>query len=440
MNLPLFLARGVAAGGGPSISRTILAIAVVAVAISMATMVLASALVTGFKAEISDKAFGFWGHIHITEAAASYGVLDSYNYPISNQQDFYPALDTLGPITYDEFGSALVPDAATARTTRGGVRHIQQFIVVPGIVTVYKPEERLPTAIEGMILKGIAEDFDWDNFGKYLVAGEALRISPDSVSRGIVISRQEADRLQVGLGDRLDFGYPNSDREERTRAFTVTGIFKTGMEEYDRQFALVDIRVPRRLLNWEPNQVGGFEVFIDDIDDLEAFANYIHYAIPQDLYAESIRRKLSELFQWLDIQDYNWAIILTLMVTVAIINMMTALLILILERTNMIGTLKALGQSNWSIRQIFLYYAGFIVVIGLLLGNGIGLGLAWLQSTFGIVKLDEANYYLDVAPIQVDWFTVVWLNLGTLAVTLLFLVVPSYLVTRIDPVRAIRFQ
>lgn len=441
MNLPLFLARNVARGGTKSISRTIIGIAVAAVAISMATMVLASALISGFKSEISTKIFGFWGHVHITADAASYGILDTYNYPISNQQDFYPSMDTIGRVTLTPFGSSLGLDTGEeVQKTKGGIDHIQQFIVLPGVVSVYRKGERLPTQ-EALILKGIAEDYDWDNFGRYLVEGDQLTVSPDSTSRGIIISSITAKRLRVGIGDRIDFAYIDRNLQERPRVLKVTGIYKTGLEEYDRQFALVDIKQPRALLGWEEDQVGGFEVTIDDLDDLEILSEYIHYELlPQDLYGESIRRKVKELFNWLDIQDYNGAIILILMIIVAIINMMTALLILILERTNMIGTLKALGQSNWSIRQIFLYYAGFIIIVGLMLGNFIGLGLCWLQKTFGLVRLDEESYYLSVAPIDVNWMMVAGLNLGTFLITLAFLIVPSYLVTRIDPVKAIRFK
>ena len=439
MNLPLFLARGVAKGGSQSISRTILGIAVAAVAISMAVMVLASALISGFKSEISVKIFGFWGHIHITEEQAASDIMLTTEYPISNRQDFYPSLETLGPIEYHDFADPL-GDAGELRTTVGGVRHIQQFILLPGIISAFQEGERLADT-EPLILKGIAEDFAWEDFGQYVIEGEELHVTPDSTSRDILISNSTARRLKIGVGDRLDFVYFSGLREEKNRAFTVRGIYKTGLEEYDSKFAIVDIKQLRRLLNWREDQVGGFEVVLDDIEDLDAFSDYIHYDIlPQDLYADSIRNKLRELFSWLDIQDYNGIIILILVVLVAIINMMTALLILILERTNMIGILKALGQDNWNIRKIFLYYAGFIVVVGLLLGNLLGLGLAWIQKTYGIVQLDEESYYLAVAPIRLEWLTILGLNLGTFAVTLVFLVLPSYLVTKIDPVKAIRFK
>ncbi len=440
MNLPLFLARGVAKGGGQSISRTIIGIAVVAVAISVATMVLASALISGFKTEISVKIFGFWGHVHITEERAANDIMLTSDYPISTQQDFYPSLEETGPISYRDFEDPFGNNSSEERTTAGGIRHIQQFILLPGIISVFQEGERLADT-EPLILKGIAEDFAWEDFSQYLLEGEALEVVPDSTSRGILISNSTARRLKLGVGDRVDFVYFSGLREEKNRAFTVQGIYKTGLEEYDSKFALVDIKQLRRLLNWREDEVGGFEVVLDDINDLDAFSNYIHYdVLPQDLYADSIRNKLRELFNWLDIQDYNGIIILILVVLVAVINMMTALLILILERTNMIGTLKALGQDNWSIRKIFLYYAGFIVVVGLLLGNLIGLGLAWLQKTFGIVKLDEESYYLAVAPIKLEWLTILGLNVGTFLIILAFLILPSYLVTKIDPVRAIRFK
>jgi lipoprotein-releasing system permease protein len=440
MNLPLFLARGVARGGGRSISRTIIAIAVAAVAISTAVMVLASALIAGFKTEISVKIFGFWGHIHITEERAASDLMLTSDYPISTNQEFYPELEDLGPITYRDFNDPFGDRATSERTTRGGIKHIQQFVLLPGIVSVFQEGERLADT-EPLVLKGVAEDFAWDDFGQYVIEGDQLVISPDSTSRGILVSNSMAKRLRLEVGDRVDFVYFSGLREEKTRAFRVRGIYKTGLEEYDSHFAIVDIKQLQRLLNWRQDQVGGFEVVLDDIEDLEAFSNYIHYdVLTQDLYADSIREKLRELFNWLDIQDYNGIIILILVVLVAIINMMTALLILILERTNMIGTLKALGQNNWGIRKIFLYYAGFIVIVGLVLGNLIGLGLAWVQKTFGIVTLDEESYYLAVAPIRLEWLTLLTLNLITFCVTLLFLIIPSYLVTKIDPVRAIRFK
>ena len=441
MNLPFYLAKNVARGGTRSVSRTIILIAAVAVALSMATMVLASAMISGFKGEISDKVFDFWGHIHVTDPAASYSILDSYNYPISNEQDFYPGLDTLGPVELEVFEGTLGGGGSVETVrTKGGVRHIQQFIVVPGVLSALQEGERVPTQ-EAIILKGIAEDYDWGAFEQYVVAGEALRITPDSTSRGVLLSQTTADRLRLAVGDRVDFAYISRDLRERPRVFRVQGIYKTGLAEFDEQFAIVDLKHPRALLGWNDDQIGGFEILVDDLEDLDLLNEYIEYQVlTQDLYSETIRRKIDEIFTWIEIQDYNFYLILILMTIVGIINMITAVLILILERTNMIGTLKALGQSNWGIRQIFLYYAAFIVIGGLLLGNVLGLALCWLQQTFGFITLDEAAYYLDVAPIRYDWSELLSINLVAFLVTVAFLIVPSYLVTLVDPVKAIRFK
>ena len=229
--------------------------------------------------------------------------------------------------------------------------------------------------------------------------------------------------------------------EQLKRRFKVSGVYRTGLEEYDRKFALVDIRQIQRLLGWEESQVSGFEVFIDDIDDLQPINEYIYFEeLPADLYAETIREKLPEIFDWLDLQDINEVVILSLMIIVAIINMVTALMILILERTNMIGILKALGTANWGIRKIFLYYAAYIVILGLFWGNLIGIGLCLLQDRFEFITLSEENYYLSTAPIDLNFWPILLLNLGTLAITLFFLIIPSYLVTSISPVKAIRFK
>lgn len=434
MNVPFFIARKVAAAGQRSFSRLIIRIAIVAVALSVAVMIVATSLIAGFKKEISDKIFGFWGHIHITEANINRTFLDVY--PIDRDQDFYPGLDTLGPIEYYEPFRLLgyeFPDMMRAHRTRGGVRHTQVFALTPGIIETKK-------AIEGIVLKGISTDFDWEFLNRYLQEGNKLDLTDTLPSDGILISRQTADRLNVGVGDRFIVYFVRNNSQLR-RAFTIQGIYKTGLEEYDRKFALVDIRKIQQLLGWEENQVAGFEVFIDDLSDLQVLAEYIYVEeLPRNLYAETIREKLPSIFEWLELQDINEKVIMALMLIVSIINMVTALLILILERTNMIGILKAIGQANWGIRQIFLYYSMFILAVGLFWGNLIGLGLCYIQKYFEVITLSEADYYLSVAPVHIDLWTILGLNLLTMAVTLVFLLLPSYLVSRIRPVQAIRFK
>jgi lipoprotein-releasing system permease protein len=443
MNITHFIARRVALSEQKTFSRLIIRIAIAAVAISVAVMIVSTALIAGFKQEIRAKIFGFWGHIHITEPNIGGSMVDLA--PIDIDQDFYNTITQTGPISYFEDDTFLGREVSRQKLTKGGIQHIQVFALKPGMI-------QFNNEIEGIILKGVGPDYDWTFLEKYMQEGSTLHF-PDTevdstgvegssaISREILISRQTADRLQIGVGDEFIVNFVEERGSQLRRRFTVAGIYKTGLEEYDRKFALVDIRQIQQLMSWKPNQVSGFEVLLDNIDDLKPFNDYIFYdVIPNSLYSETIRDKSPEIFDWLDLQNVNEVVILGLMIIVAIINMITALLILILERTNMIGTLKALGSSNWSIRKIFLYYAGYIIIMGLFWGNVIGLGICFIQDRFELIRLSEADYYLSVAPVHIKLWTILVLNLGTLLVILLFLVVPSYIVTRINPVKAIRFK
>lgn len=431
MNYEYFIARKVATGQKKSFTRLIIRIAIIAITLSMSVMICSSALIAGFKQEISEKIFGFWGHVHITGSNIYQTVVE--NDPIDKQQDFYPDLLQGEPITYLERSEFLGWEWIREEQTKGGVAHIQVFALRSGIIQANEE-------IEGIVLKGAGEDFNWTFMQDYLREGELLSWQDSSISDGILISEQTADRLKLGVGDRLRVVFVEKE-EPIQRRFVVKGIFKTGLEEYDSRFALVDIRKIQQLMGWSEDQIGGFEVFIDHIDDLDPIANHIYYnVLPEDLYAETIEEKFREIFQWLALQDINEVVIMGLMIIVAIINMITALLILILERTNMVGTLKALGSSNWGIRKIFLYYAAYIIALGIFWGNLIGLLLCFLQDKFHFITLDERNYYLEYAPVEVNFWTILLLNAGTLLVVLLFLIIPSYLVTRISPIRAIRFR
>ena len=431
MNFEYFIANKVAAAGQQSFSRLIIRIAVVAVTLSIAVMITAMALIAGFKKEISSKIFGFWGHIHITDANLNRSLIDVH--PITLNQDFYPNLSEVGPVPYTETRSLLGFEYQQQRFTKGGIKHIQGVAMNPGII-------KAKNEIEGIILKGVGTDFDWTFMNEYLVEGEAIEFPDSTISTDILISQQTSRRLRVGVGDNFRVYFPERG-ELLVRRFKIKGIYKTGLEEYDQKFAIVDIRCIQQLLKWSENEVSGFEVILDDVADLAILTDHIYYdQIPNELYANPINEKLPEIFEWLALQDVNEVVILALMVIVAIINMITALMILILERTNMIGILKALGTSNWSIRKIFLYYAAYIIGIGLLWGNIIGIGLCLLQKHFKFIQLSEANYYISVAPIHLNYGSILLLNLFTLLIILIFLILPSYLVTTISPVKAIRFK
>lgn len=431
MNLPLFIARRIAQAGGKNFSRLIIRIATAAVALSVAVMIAASALIAGFKTEISRKIFEFWGHLHL--ATSMYTLSEPKPIPID--QPFYPSIDTVRSLSYPAEEEIL--GYATGRTvekkSHGGIRHIQVYALKPGII-------RTKTAMEGILLKGIGKDYDWQNMKPYLLEGRHIALNDSAPSRDILLSRQTADRLQVGVGDKFVVHFVK-EGEQLRRLFEVCGIYKTGLEEYDRKFALCDIRQVQNLLGWQENEVAGFEIWLDDIRDLDVYNDYMYEEIlPGDMVSATIRERFPAIFEWLQLQDYNEVVIMSLMLLVAIINMITALLVLVLERSNMIGILKALGENNSRIRWIFLYHAALITIWGLFWGNFFGLGFCWLQHTFHLIRLNEADYYLAYAPIKVELLTLLLINVGTLVITMLFLFVPSMIVTRVTPVKAIHFK
>jgi lipoprotein-releasing system permease protein len=433
LNFEYFIARKVAAAGQQSFSMLIIRIAIVAITISMAVMIIATSLIQGFQNGISNKIFGFWGHIHIfdTNMNRSFEAI-----PVKKDQTFYPHLDTIGAIRYIgprrilgyDFENQLVE-----KQTRGGIKHIQVTASLPGII-------KSNDLLEGIILKGVGDDFDWSNMEEYMQEGSPFNSKSDSTSQDLIISQETARRLQLKTGEKLNIHFVRG-RDQLARQFNIVGVYKTGMEEFDRKFALADIRVLQEIYGWAPDEVGGFEVFVDDLADLDIINEHLYLEeLPNNMFSQTIRDKFPSIFEWLSLQDINKYVILLLMLVVSIINMVTALMILILERTNMIGILKSLGSANWSIRKIFLWYAAYIVSVGLLFGNVIGIFICWLQQRFEFIKLSEKDYYLSVAPIEMNFWVILFLNLGTLLITLLVLIVPSYLVAQISPIKAIRFK
>jgi len=414
----------------------IIRIAIAAIAVCLAVMIGATAMISGFKQEISSKIFGFNGHIQFTAAGPnSSGISLETNSPVDKDQDFYRNIVEIEKIEYDAkraiLGVELPGEYETS--TKGGVKHIQVYALKPGIIKTKRE-------IEGIVLKGIGEDYDWEFMQQFLQSGEVLRLKSEKAERGIMISQQTADRLDVEVGKEFVVYFIDGE-SQIPRKLKVIGIFKTGLVDFDKGFALVDIRVLQELNKWTPNQVGGFEVILDDLDDLEIMTEYIYYEeIPNNLAGDNIKKKLGFFFGWLDFQDINEIVILTMMIAVCIINMITALLILILERTNMIGILKAIGATDWTIRKIFLYHAAYIIGLGLLFGNLLGIGFCLLEDYFHFIKLSEENYYLSYAPINLEFLTIAALNIGTLALTVTFLIIPTYLITKISPVKAIRFN
>ncbi len=427
------MARHVAVAGKQSFSRLIIRIAIVAVALSMSVMIISTSLIRGFKTEISEKIFAFWGHIHITDSNIT---RNFESVPIEEGAEIIDKIRGVENVEYFKQKTFLgipIGEEMVPALTKGGVRHVQAFAQVGGIIN-HKKE------FEAIILKGVSTDFDWENMKDYMVEGEILSFPDDDISEDIIISQSTSMRLNLNVKDKFRINFVRGKKQVIKR-FQVCGIYKTGLEEFDKLFALTDLRRVQSLLGWPDNEVGGFEVFIDDIDDLGTLNEYIYIEeLPNNLFAQTIKDKFPGIFEWLGLQDINEVVILILMIIVSVINMITALMILILERTNMIGILKAMGSSNWDIRKIFLYYAGYIVMMGLFWGNLIGLGICFAQKKFEFITLSEADYYLSTAPIEINFWTILFLNLGTLVLTVLVLIIPTYLITRVSPVEAIRFK
>lgn len=428
-HFPWFIARRIV-GKGSRFSGLIIRIAIAAIALSVAVMVLATCLISGFKTEIREKIFGFWGHIHIAHASIS-NILEVH--PISQDQSFFPHLDTLGPVQYEVFGTSSNWSLSQQQRTKGGIAHIQSIVIKPGILQTREE-------LEGIVAKGIGPEFDWQFLEEALVAGQRIAFNDSLASRELLVSKTTADRLRLQLEDKVRIVFVEKGKQ-LPRRFTVKGIYNTGLDDYDKKFVLVDRRVLQEVYGWSENQVSTFEVFVEELEDIPIFSDYITQEwLPLELYAETIRGRDPAIFDWLDLQDVNEGVILMLMVIVGIVNTITALLILILERTTMIGVLKSLGTTNFRIQQIFLINAGYIILAGMCLGNFLGFGLAFLQDHFQIIGLSEADYYLSYAPIDWNWPRLITINIGTFLVTLLCLLLPSYLVASIDPVKSIRFN
>lgn len=433
MNIEHFIAKRIAFTNSASFTKVIIRIAMAAIAVSLTVMILTTAIISGFKKEITDKIFGFWGHIHITDSNISRNFDLS---PINKDDTYYQAIQEIKQIEYQAEAKVLgfpLEGKVIDKVTIGGVKGIHPFIQLPALLSTRDN-------FHGILLKGIDQDYNWSSMQKFIIDGTKITYQKDSLSDDILLSKNIATQLGIETGDKVILSFI-IDKMQIKKRFQVCGIYNTGLEEYDKRFCLVDLAKIQDILGWPSSDVQGMEVVLDDVKDLDVISEYIYYEVlPQKYYAETIRSKFPSIFEWLNLQDINEKIILQLMILVAIINMITVLLILILERTQMIGILKSLGMHNASIRKIFIYNAGYIIFFGLLFGNIIGLGIAWLQKHFQFIQLDEANYYLSTAPIAINGWTILWLNVATLLVTLLFLIIPTMLVSRITPVKALRFE
>lgn len=406
LNPDFFIARRLIKRNTGNFSDPIIRIAIIAVALGLIVMILAIAIIIGFKHEISSKVIGFGGHIQVSNFD------NNYSYEVI-------------PIEQD-------PALLKQLKSIPGVKHMQIFGNKPGII-------KTENDIQGVVLKGIGRDFDWDFFKEKMINGSILQLSDTAISNDILISKKLASLLKLETGNDVRM-YFIIDDLIRARRFTIKGIYETGLEDFDKMFVLCDIGQIQKLNSWESNQVAGFEILVNDLKNLDQVANEVYKFIPYDTNAQTIKEIYPQIFDWLKLQDMNVIIILTLMILVAIITMISALLILILERTNTIGLLKALGYKTWNIRKIFLIIASNIALKGIFWGNLIGLSLAFVQKYSGIIKLSQESYYVSVVPIQINFFYLLVLNIATLLITIMALVIPSVIISAISPVKAIRYE
>ena len=406
----MFIARRISKNRARSFSSTIIRLSIGATTISVAAMILSLAFINGFQQVISDKIFSFWGHLRI--------------------QHFEPfkvntAEDT--PIFKDDTVEAQIRGWKNSK-------HLSPFATKSAVLNAHG-------TIEGILFKGVDSSYPFTRLNGFLKSGKWPGMQDSLYGREIVISQTLADALSLKVGEDvlIYFIKPGEDRP-RTRKLRVCGIFRTGIDIYDRTFAIGDIRLLQRLNDWQPDQIGGYEVVLDDLNDLDSSAAQIFPMLPGGWDCRTMMQIHPEIFDWLNLQNLNKYILITVMTLVALINLITCLIILVLERTRMIGVLKALGMGDWDIQRIFLGYGSLILAWGIGLGCFLGLGIAWLQLRTGFIRLDETAYYMDRAPILLVWWQVGAVLAGTFLTCLLVLMIPTIISRRIQPSKAVQFR
>ncbi|QSW87333.1 ABC transporter permease [Flavobacterium endoglycinae] len=411
MNIEYFIAKRLitAKDYKSSISAPIIKIAISAIAIGMIMMIVSVATGIGLQQKIREKVSAFNGQIIISNYDNNNSEITLI--PISKKQDFYPNFKS-------------VPE----------VSHIQAIATKAGII-------RTENAFEGIVFKGVGTDYNWNNIKEYLVEGKLPDFSKN-LNEDVIISRFLADRLNLKLGDSFNTFFIKEEQGKlpNSRRFKIAGIFSSGFQDFDATYIIGDIRHIQRINKWNSDQIGAFEVFVKDFSEIKETGNQIYEQILSNLDTKTITEKYSYIFDWLQLFDFNIIVILGIMILVATINMVVALLVLILERTQMIGILKALGANNWKVRKVFLYNAFYLIMRGLFWGNLIGISLLLIQQQFGIIHLNPENYYVNQAPVYLNWGYIILLNLLTVTVCFLVLLIPSYIITKISPVKAIRFD
>ncbi len=410
MNISFFIAKRLAFTKQQSFSRFIIRLSVSATAVGVAAMIITLCFVNGFQQTVSEKVFSFWGHIRV--------------------QHYEPDKSMVAeevPITKNE------TVLSTIKKTEGVIT-VQPFATKSAVIQKNKN-------IEGILLKGIEADYDSTALKPYLIEGIWIKFKDSSYSKEIILSKQLANSLSIKLNDTINiYIISGNDGARTSRKLKVVGIYKTGIEEYDKLFAIGDLRLIQKINNWDRNQIGGYEIFTNNYHNSDSINTQLLNALPTEWMSRTIQSIYPNIFDWLNIQDVNRNVVFIIMAIVAIINLITCLLILILERTKMIGVLQSIGASNNMIISVFLYYATVIAAVGISAGFFVGTGICVLQKYTGFISLDESSYYVSKAPIVIIWWQVGAVCAATFIVCFLVLIIPALLVKKIKPITALQFR
>jgi len=411
LGLSYHIAKRIAFNKQQSFSRFIIRLSVVATAVSIIAMIITLAFVNGFQEKVADKIFGFWGHIRVQKYETGKSLI-SEELPLTKNKAIEEMIAaTPGVVSYQSFA------------TKSAVLESN-------------------TEIEGVLIKGNEKNENHSALKKFLVKGRWMDFTGSMYSKETIVSDAVAKQLQIKINDtiKVHFVSTNADAQKTYRKLVVVGFYHTGIDEYDKLFMIADINLIRRINNWESNQIGGYEVFVDQYQQLDTISSGLSNALPSEWMSKSIKEIYPNIFDWLDIQDVNRNVVFIVMGIVALINLITCLLILMLERTNMIGLLKSMGATNWTIQKIFILYASFITLAGVGFGLIIGVGICLFQQATGFITLDEASYYITVAPIKIIWWQVAAVCAGTSVVCFISLFLPTLLIPKVSPVKAIEFK